>query len=195
MTARLSRKHRRCDDRVGSWSNAAKLQRSMMFRELRYSQLDKRGHPLYNDIEICEYGHDSRRIEMRQLVQALKAVSDPTRLRMIKLLQVRELCVCQLMQALDMRQSRVSRHLAILREAGLVSDSRDGQWVTYSLDHESFNDYSIPVLEFLAGVAEDEKTTLRDRAALTKAARVGPNTCTGRTATGVANRVKALARG
>ena len=64
-----------------------------------------------------------------------RAVSDATRLRCLVLLQQEgELCVCELTHALDAAQPKVSRHLAHLREAGLVSDRRDGLWIHYRLN-------------------------------------------------------------
>jgi len=64
-----------------------------------------------------------------------RALADPTRLRALVLLQREdELCVCELMHALDMIQPKISRHLAILREAGMVTDRRAGQWVYYRLN-------------------------------------------------------------
>ncbi|MBI4726257.1 metalloregulator ArsR/SmtB family transcription factor [candidate division TA06 bacterium] len=70
---------------------------------------------------------------MKQTVKIFKALGDPTRLRIVKLLENGELCVCQLTAALDMGQSRISRHLSILKEAGLIVDDRKGKWVHYRL--------------------------------------------------------------
>jgi DNA-binding transcriptional ArsR family regulator len=60
---------------------------------------------------------------MKQAVKVFKALGDPTRLRIVKLLEGGELCVCQLIAVLGMGQSRISRHLSILKEAGLIVDS------------------------------------------------------------------------
>lgn len=63
-----------------------------------------------------------------------RALSDPTRLRCVLLLVAEgELCVCELTHALAEIQPKVSRHLALLKEAGLVTDRRQGQWVHYRL--------------------------------------------------------------
>ena len=70
---------------------------------------------------------------MKQMILYLKALSDPARLRIVALLKQGELCVCQLEVALKLSQTNVSRHLAILRQAGLVTDRREGRWVYYSL--------------------------------------------------------------
>lgn len=68
---------------------------------------------------------------MDQLVEVLKALADPVRLRVLALLDREELCVCELVAALDMTQPAVSQHLAKLKEAGLVRDRRHGQWIFY----------------------------------------------------------------
>ncbi len=109
---------------------------------------------------------------MRELVKIFKALSDETRIRLLKLLQQRELCVCELMQALDMTQSRVSRNLGILKEAGLVKDRRDGLWVHYSLDEKSFNEYAEPLLELLKTWVTGDEIVLGDLEGLTKAVRL-----------------------
>jgi ArsR family transcriptional regulator len=70
---------------------------------------------------------------MSSSVELFKALADETRLRILNLVCRRELCVCQLVEVLGMGQSKVSRHLAHLRRAGLVNDRRDGLWVYYSL--------------------------------------------------------------
>ena len=71
---------------------------------------------------------------MIQTETILRALADGTRLRVINLLLVeKELCVCELTEALQMVQPKVSRHLAILREAGLVLDRREGLWIHYRI--------------------------------------------------------------
>jgi ArsR family transcriptional regulator, arsenate/arsenite/antimonite-responsive transcriptional repressor len=62
-----------------------------------------------------------------------KACADATRLRILFLLTERELCVCELMAVLDMPQGKISRHLAIMKQAGILTDRRDGIWVYYAL--------------------------------------------------------------
>jgi ArsR family transcriptional regulator len=67
------------------------------------------------------------------VAQRFQALSDPTRLQLLARLRHGERCVCDLMDVLDAAQSRLSFHLRVLKEAGLVSDRRDGRWVYYSL--------------------------------------------------------------
>ena len=109
---------------------------------------------------------------MRDLVKIFKALSDETRIRLLKLLQQRELCVCELMQALNMTQSRVSRNLGILKDAGLVKDRRDGLWVHYSLNVESFNKYAGPLLRLLRDWANDDRAVLKDLEELNEAVKL-----------------------
>jgi ArsR family transcriptional regulator, arsenate/arsenite/antimonite-responsive transcriptional repressor len=66
-------------------------------------------------------------------VKVFKALGDPTRLRIVRLLFERPLCVCELVFVLKMEQSRVSHHLQILREVGLVEDNREGRWMIYAI--------------------------------------------------------------
>lgn len=61
------------------------------------------------------------------------ALSDPLRLRLLRLLMERELCVCELMRVLKTPQYKVSRHLGILKKAGLVRDWREGTWIHYEI--------------------------------------------------------------
>ena len=71
-----------------------------------------------------------------------------------------------------MTQSRVSRNLGILKDAGLVQDRRDGLWVHYSLNEESFNVYAEPLLELLKGWANDDKAIVDDLKSLGKAVKL-----------------------
>ncbi len=70
---------------------------------------------------------------MSEAVKLFKALADETRLRILNLLCRQELCVCQIVEALGIGQSKASRHLATLRHAGLVTDRREGLWMYYSL--------------------------------------------------------------
>ncbi len=85
-----------------------------------------------------------------------KALADTTRLRSLMLLvQEGELCVCELTHALDIIQPKISRHLAQLREAGIVSTRREGQWVYYQLN-DSLPVWASQVLNTTAkGVIEE----------------------------------------
>ena len=71
---------------------------------------------------------------MNELLNIFKALSDETRLRIIKLLEHGELCVCDIVAAFDMVQPKVSFHLGVLKKAGLVKDRKQGKWMHYRID-------------------------------------------------------------
>ncbi|MCM8820518.1 MAG: metalloregulator ArsR/SmtB family transcription factor [Candidatus Omnitrophica bacterium] len=70
---------------------------------------------------------------MKQYINLFKALSDETRLRIAVLLSEKELCVCQIQSALSLSQTKISRHLTVLRYIGIVKNRREGLWVYYSL--------------------------------------------------------------
>ena len=75
----------------------------------------------------------STKSQDRHLIAVFHALSDQTRLAIVKRLAGGERCVCDLQDLLDAAQSRLSYHLKTLKDAGLISDRRDGRWVHYSL--------------------------------------------------------------
>jgi ArsR family transcriptional regulator len=90
--------------------------------------------------------------------QFFKCLSDDTRLRCITLLQKEgKLCVCELTTALALSQPKISRHLASLRQCGLLQDSREGQWVYYQINAQ-LPDWTLPLFESaLAAVASTKQ--------------------------------------
>ena len=83
---------------------------------------------------------EQRVTNRRSASQVFHALSDETRLEIVAMLSGGERCVCDLMSALDAAQSRLSFHLKVLKDAGLVLDRRDGRWVYYSLNKESLDE-------------------------------------------------------
>jgi len=75
----------------------------------------------------------SDRKAVKKQINFFKALADETRLRILKLLEVREMCVCEIMVALDLTQPTASHHLRLLENAGLIKNRKDGKWVFYSL--------------------------------------------------------------
>jgi len=73
---------------------------------------------------------------MRQLTRLFKALSDPNRLRILKMLEQKPLCVCEITAALQLANSTVSKHLSILQDNGFVTAQKDGKWVNYVLHPE-----------------------------------------------------------
>ncbi len=79
----------------------------------------------------------SSRFPMYEIARIFRALSDPTRIRILRLLRDRDLCVCELMHVLSMEQSRISHQLRVLRDAGLVEDRREGRWIIYRIPGRS----------------------------------------------------------
>ncbi len=112
---------------------------------------------------------------MQSLIKAMKALSDETRLRMMNiLLQKEECCVCEVMQALDISQSRASRNLGILQDAGFLKARRQGAWIVYSVDWETANRYATSLAQMLKDFPVSDETLEKDRERLKHAVRVGP---------------------
>ena len=92
---------------------------------------------------------------VQDLVRVAKATSDPTRLKLLVVLSRRELCVCELVHLVDVGQPAVSRHLGILKDAGLVEDYRDGQYVNYRLKRPARTPFAEMVVNGILGSCRD----------------------------------------
>ncbi len=86
---------------------------------------------------------------MKTFIKVMKALSDPNRVKIIKLLQQRTMCVCELQAVLGIAQPTVSKHLKILEEAGLVEYRKEGLWVNYDLSGPERNPYATVMLDHL----------------------------------------------
>ena len=111
---------------------------------------------------------------MREFVTPIKALSDETRVRILKVLMERECCVCEVMQALNISQSRASRNLGILADAGFVKSRRDGPWIVYSIAEQTVNSYAAPLIEMLRSSLVNEEIISQDREGLSHAEQTGP---------------------
>ncbi len=92
------------------------------------------------------------------MVKALKALGDGTRLRAVLALRDQELCVCQIVELLELAPSTVSKHLQILREAGLVVSRKKGRWVYYSISESDAAGVPIAALDLILTAAQDTET-------------------------------------
>lgn len=82
------------------------------------------------------------------MINTFKALADENRLRILNILRKKEICVCELETLLNMTQSNVSRHLSKLRSVGIISSSKDAQWVHYKID-EGFKRENSLLFEYL----------------------------------------------
>ena len=78
--------------------------------------------------------YDAGEGAMKEITRLLSAIADPIRLRLLRLLHRQELCVCELMEALQLPQYKVSRHLREMRQVGLVVARRSGRWMHYHIN-------------------------------------------------------------
>ena len=111
---------------------------------------------------------------MRELVKAFKALSDETRLRILNVLLERECCVCEVMQALDISQTRASRNLSALYDAGFLNLRKNGLWSLYSIDKEGMQDYFVDLVKAISTALAGNEVVALDRERLERAKRVGP---------------------
>jgi ArsR family transcriptional regulator len=93
---------------------------------------------------------------MKRFVRVMKALSDPSRVKIIKILGVKELCVCELRQLLGLAQPTVSKHLKILEEAGLVDYRKEGSWIIYRLSTGEDSEYARVMLGNVKGWLDEE---------------------------------------
>jgi DNA-binding transcriptional ArsR family regulator len=105
---------------------------------------------------------------MEDFVLFSKALSDRTRVRMLKLLEDGELCVCEIMEALSLGQSTASKHLGILRNAGLVECGKKGTWSYYRLADKRKRGCNLDFLQLLSSRLNKDETVVSDKKALRK---------------------------
>lgn len=93
---------------------------------------------------------------MRSFVKVMKALSDPNRVKIIKMLQHKSMCVCEMRTALGVAQPTVSKHLKLLEDAGLVDFRKDGLWVNYHLTDGADSPYAAALLGNLRHWLEED---------------------------------------
>ena len=93
---------------------------------------------------------------MREFIKVMKAVSDFSRVKILKMLQRRVMCVCEIKEALGLAQPTVSRHLKVLESAGLVGYKKDGLWVNYHLTGGDNSPYAANLLGNLRHWLQDD---------------------------------------
>jgi ArsR family transcriptional regulator, arsenate/arsenite/antimonite-responsive transcriptional repressor len=120
-------------------------------------------------MRICDYGV----IGMQELIRTFKALSDETRLRILNVLLEKECCVCEVMQALDISQTRASRNLNSLHQAGFLKMRKEGAWVLYSLDEQALKTYRGLLVKALPS-PDGNQTLAQDMERLGKAERTCP---------------------
>jgi len=92
-----------------------------------------------------------------------KALSDPNRIRILKMLQYRPLCVCEITFILQLAASTVSKHLSILKENGFITEEKDGKWVNYTLDSRPHDPGILSLISTLDFWISDDKVIVSDK--------------------------------
>ncbi len=131
---------------------------------------------------------------MRKLTKLFKALSDESRLRVLNLLQERECCVCEVMQVMEISQSKASRILSTLYDTGLLKLRREGRWALYSIDTDQTKDYVNDILSGIRLSFENNPVAKEDLERLKKAERVGPACVTRGCARRLAEKTSAAVR-
>ncbi|MFC2004761.1 ArsR/SmtB family transcription factor [Chloroflexota bacterium] len=111
---------------------------------------------------------------MRKMVKVYKALSDESRLRVLNLILERECCVCEVMQALEISQSKASRVLIALYDVGFLKLRKDGLWSLYSIDWDGMGVHLKDIVEATIRAFDGNKQMEMDRERLKTAERVGP---------------------
>ena len=112
--------------------------------------------------------------KMRELVKVYKALSDESRLRVLNLLLEKECCVCEVMQALEISQSKASRILSALYDVGFLKLRKDGLWSLYSIDWDGMGIHLKNIAEATKRTFKENRQMDIDLERLKKAERVGP---------------------
>lgn len=99
---------------------------------------------------------------MDELTEIFKALGDKNRFRIVMMLSLKKLCVCEITEGLGLAVSTVSKHLSILKYAGIIQDEKEGKWVNYFLDTDFLEKHG-DILQTIKSKAENDKIIVRDR--------------------------------
>jgi ArsR family transcriptional regulator, arsenate/arsenite/antimonite-responsive transcriptional repressor len=121
-------------------------------------------------MRILSYREDG---EMQEFTKLFKALSDETRLRMLNILVQKECCVCEVMQLLNISQSRASRNLNILADAGFLKSHHEGVWVHYALNDDLSSNFALSLAKMTGEISNSSPLFRKDKARLKKVIRMG----------------------
>lgn len=114
---------------------------------------------------------------MKHTVKVFKALSDPTRLRILLLLLQRELCVCEITFILEMEQSRISHQLRVLRNADIVEDIRDGKWIIYRVSEDKKKNLNLIFDQLIGDNLTDLEEIIKDHEKLQASQKISLRNC------------------
>ena len=105
---------------------------------------------------------------IEEKTKLFKSLSDPNRLRILKMLQVKPLCVCEITDVLQLATSTVSKHLSILRETGFIIEEKDGKWVNYMINPHPNDARISSIISTLDFWIADQRVISEDKAKVIK---------------------------
>lgn len=100
---------------------------------------------------------------MKETVKIFKALSDPNRIRIVKLLEIQPLCVCEITSILGLATSTVSKHLSILKESGFIFEQKESKWVNYHLNRATRQSTIRELLSLISKTDLDDSTIRTDQ--------------------------------
>ena len=100
---------------------------------------------------------------LKKQTEIFKSLSDPNRIRILKMLQIKPLCVCEITEILGLAASTVSEHLAVLKRAGFVSMSKKGKWIDYHLIKNPSEPELASLITALHFMVESDPVIKKDR--------------------------------
>ena len=100
---------------------------------------------------------------MRNLIKVFKALSDSNRIRILKMLEDRHLCVCEITAVLKLASSTVSKHLSILRNVEFILDEKEGKWVNFYLNNDNSNEYIFQILPLIKNWLPEDQIIKNDK--------------------------------
>ncbi len=100
---------------------------------------------------------------IEEKTKLFKSLSDPNRLRILKMLQVKSLCVCEITDVLQLATSTVSKHLSILKEIGFIIEEKDGKWVNYMINPRPSDPRISSIISTLDFWIADDQLILSDK--------------------------------
>jgi len=112
--------------------------------------------------------------ELREYTKVFKALADKNRARILKMLEEQELCVCQIMAVLGLKQPTISKHLSVLKKAGLVESRRNGTWMFYRLSPRRWNNFDQAQLGLMRNWLNTDPVIKSDRNRLRKVLKLDP---------------------
>lgn len=115
---------------------------------------------------------------MQDFIKPFKALSDETRLRILNIVVQKECCVCEVMQTLEISQSRASRNLRILEDAGFLKSHREGTWIHYSLSDDPDSKFAVDLAKMTGNLSDKDTLFRKDKERLKKARRLAATICT-----------------